>query len=162
MRLKVVCGELMGEAGGEEVGLAGHGAGLVDQRRHAGEAGAEHEGDTAVAAHADGDIGAASLEDGPGLDGGSGQGQGHGGLAPTLAGELHHVVEVELVAGRGDQLALEAVRRAHEVDRRVGPRPEQRLGQGEPRVDVPTGPARGDDDRRRCECHRRSSLARRF
>ena len=62
------------------------------------------------------------------------------------AGERHHRVEVERVAGSGDERALEAARGAGEDDALVGFAATDRLGERETRVDVAAG-ARGRDRR---------------
>src|SRR4051812_37366440 len=58
-------GDVLGEASGETIGLAGHRSWLEDDRRYAGPTGAENEGNAAVAAHADGYVGVDLAQDAP-------------------------------------------------------------------------------------------------
>jgi hypothetical protein len=149
-------GHVAGDPGRHEVGLARHGAGLVDHRGDPRHPGPGDEGHAGVAAHPDGDVDASPPEQPAGLERGAGERDRQERLA--RAGEGHHVDEVELVPGLGDEVALEPAGGADEGDRGGGLGPEERGGQRQAGEDVPAGATGGDGDRRSAGSHRTGSL----
>ncbi len=143
--------DMRGEPGGELVGPAGHRIGFMDQARQPGQPRPDDHRRARVAAHADGHLGALVLEDGPAL-GARTQQRGRQQIAPGAERRIEgdHVDGVQPVTGLRYQPGLQAPFGPDERDHRIGHRATQRVGEGEPRVDVAAGAARTDHDGEWC------------